>query len=68
MTAAEQSILATFRRFGVGPNTMLCFQTLSSEQQKRGMTGLLKRGFVVKERPKHAYSLTNAGYAASKNA
>jgi hypothetical protein len=68
MTRSEQDILAIFRRFRVGPNKMLCFNSFVDEKFLAAMDLLIKHQLVVKDRPKHAYYLTQAGYDASLSA
>ncbi len=68
MTRAERDILAVFRRFRVGPNKMLCLNCFVDEKFLAAMELLIKHKFVVKDRPKHAYYLTRAGYDASLSA
>lgn len=68
MTRAEQDILAIFRRFRVGPNKMLCLNSFVNENFLAAMDQLIKHELVVKDRPKHAYYLTQAGYDASLSA
>lgn len=65
MTQAERQILAIFRRFRVGPNKMLCMNTFVNDEFLAAMEKLIKRKLVVKDRPKHAYYLTHAGYGAT---
>jgi hypothetical protein len=65
MTHAEQDILAIFRRFRVGPNKMLCLNNFVNDDFLAAMERLIKHKLVVKDRPKHAYYLTRAGYDAS---
>ena len=69
MTKSESSILAFFRRFDVGPEEMLFFNTAYSKTHdndfKSAMRSLIRKGMVMKDRPAHAYSLTMTGYRAS---
>lgn len=66
MTSAERAILGMFRQYDVGPNQMLCFNSKLGDKYQKAMRVLLDKGLVVKDRPKHAYSLTLAGYEASR--
>lgn len=69
MTQAEQTIMQYFRRYRIDTGEMLFFNTAptSTSAHFRGaMDSLIRRGLVVKERPKHAYSLTEQGFAASQ--
>ena len=65
MTPAELKILAIFRRFRVGPHKMLCMSHFINEEFLAAMERLIKRKWVIKDRPAHAYYLTRAGYDAS---
>jgi DNA-binding IclR family transcriptional regulator len=71
MNAAEWSILDLFRRYLVRPSEMLfcnagnCRITDSSFHS--AMLRLVQRGLVVKERPRCAYSLTEAGYRLARS-
>ena len=65
MTRSEQDILAIFRRFRVGPNKMLCLNSFVDDKFLATMDEMVKNKLVVKDRPKHAYYLTEEGYEAS---
>ena len=69
MTPAETSILVFFRRYGARPTQMLFFNPndckMSPAPFRNAMESLMRQGFVVKERPKLAYSLTRDGYELS---
>jgi hypothetical protein len=72
MSASEINILRQFRRFQIRPAQMMFFP---SGQGKTGgreftmaMNSLIKRGLVLPERHKGAYSLTRSGYEASLSA
>jgi hypothetical protein len=65
MTRSERDILAIFRRFRVGPNKMLCLNSFVDDKFLATMDELVKNKLVVKDRPKHAYYLTEEGYEAS---
>jgi len=65
MTRSERDILAIFRRFRVGPNKMLCLNNFVNDNFLTTMDTLVKNKLVVKDRPKHAYYLTEEGYEAS---
>ena len=69
MNTAETAILAFFRRFEARPAEMLFINPQQSKDQsakfRTAMQSLIDKGFVTKERPKQAYSLTVAGYRAS---
>lgn len=66
---SEAAILTFFRRFNAGPNQMLFFNSGFAKSHSRqflsAMQSLVDRGYVVKERPREAYSLTSMGYQAS---
>ncbi len=69
MTSDEFSVLALFRQYDTDPYQMLFFGSnnckLSEDQLLRAMRSLIDRGFVAKERPQRAYSLTPNGYRIS---
>ena len=66
MTPNECAILTFFRQYDIGPSQMLFFNPgdckLGAGSFRTGMESLMKRGLVVKERHKLAYSLTRPGY------
>jgi hypothetical protein len=70
MTAAEWRILGLFRRYRVRPAEMLFVNFRDCRVTARGfvyaMRRLMAHGFVVKEHPRQAYSLTRAGYEMSR--
>ncbi len=70
MTAAEWRILSLFRRYRVGPAEMLFVNSRDCRVTAEGFVSAMRRlidnGLVVKEHPKQAYSLTRAGYEASR--
>lgn len=65
MTQAERNVLSIFRRFRVGPYKMLCLNNFVDDKFLAAMDRLVEHKLVVKDRPKYAYYLTRAGYAAS---
>ena len=69
MTASECSIMVFFHRYEIGPHQMLFFNPgdckLAESRFREAMQSLMIRGLVIKERPKHAYSLTRPGYDLS---
>ena len=69
MTKAERDIMRHFRKYRVGVNEMLCFDTnpskTNSSEFQVAMTSLIESGLVVRERRRHAYSLTPEGFATS---
>ncbi|HEV2968492.1 MAG TPA: hypothetical protein VGY55_00795 [Pirellulales bacterium] len=69
MNPTESAILGFFDIYRAGPGQMVFFQPgackLPVERFKAGMESLIERQLVVKERPKHAYSLTHRGYQHS---
>ena len=70
MTVAEWRILSLFRRYHVGPAEMLFVNSrdcrVTAEGFVSAMRRLIENGLIVKEHPKQAYSLTQAGYTASR--
>ena len=72
MNEAEKQIMRYFRQYHIGANEMLFFNTNSSNTPSPkfylAMESLIKNGFVVRERRRNAYSLTDAGVAASMSA
>jgi hypothetical protein len=72
MTQTERDILRHFRQYHIGVNEMLCFNTTMSNSNspkfQSAMTALIRGGMVVKERHRHAYSLTPEGFTLSMSA
>jgi hypothetical protein len=66
LTSPEQRVLRTFQQFLMTPGQMLCFYGPNLEQNKDTLEGLTDRDFLVKEKFKGGYSLTDAGFAAMK--
>ncbi len=70
MSVVEKAILKLFQRYEVGPAEMLFVDfrecRLSATDFSMGMSRLIDKGLVVKERPSQAYSLTRAGYKISR--
>ena len=71
MNAAEYSILDFFGRYLVRPSEMLfCCPNDCRITDKRfhsAMLRLVEKGLVIKERPRQAYSLTEAGYRLARS-
>jgi predicted transcriptional regulator len=69
MTKAEKDIMRHFRQYHIGVNEMLCFTTTlakaNSTEFQNAMSSLIRNGLVIKERHRHAYSLTHEGFTAS---
>lgn len=71
MTHDEQAIMSIFRQYDIGPRQMLFINNVGTVARldvrgfQSAMQKLIDRGFVVKDRPKHAYCLTHDGYRAS---
>ena len=72
MTATELRILRVFRSYQVGPAEMLFLSSgdcrVSASSFLPAMRRLIDKGMIVKERPEHAYSLTEAGYEMARSA
>ncbi len=72
MTKTERDILRHFRQYRIGINEMLCFNTTmansNSPKFQSAMSSLIRDGLVVKERHRHAYSLTPHGFTTSMSA
>jgi hypothetical protein len=72
MTKTERDIMRHFRQYHIGVNEMLCFNTTmansNSPKFQSAMTALIRTGMVVKERHRHAYSLTPDGFTLSMSA
>ena len=64
LSTAEQRVMRTFRRFLMNPGQMLCFSGPDLKQNATTLTRLTDRAFLVKEKFKGGYSLTQTGYAA----
>ncbi len=69
MTPSECAILNFFRRYDIGPAEMLFFNPfdfkLPMAPFNTAIESLVRRGLIVKERHKLAYSLTPHGYDVS---
>jgi hypothetical protein len=69
VTKAEQDIMRHFRQYHVGVNEMLFFNTASAQSNsprfQLAMASLIRSGLVIRERRRHAYSLTDSGFVAS---
>jgi hypothetical protein len=69
MTPSECAILTFFRRFDIGPDEMMFVNPgdckIAQSPFRTAMQSLIGRGFIVKERPARAYSLTHNGYQHS---
>ena len=71
MNAAECSILDFFGRYLVGPSEMLfcCANDcrITDRRFRSAMLSLVEKGLMIKERPRQAYSLTEAGYRVARS-
>ena len=69
MQETEKAIMRHFRQYQIGVNEMLCFDTTMSRSNSSdfqlAMASLIRDGLVIKERHRHAYSLTHEGFTAS---
>lgn len=69
MNPSECAILTFFRRYDIGPAEMLFFNPTDCKLPvtpfNNAMESLMRRGLVIKERHKLAYSLTRDGYDLS---
>jgi|GEM_PF-5877104 len=71
MTNGEQAILSFFRRFEMRAEQMLFINNNGAVAKLDGsafdyaMEKLIKQGLVRRDRRKHAYFLTKAGYEAT---
>jgi hypothetical protein len=72
MSKTETAILRLFRSYLARPSEMLFLNSGLAKSHPREFTqalhALIERKFVIKERPRDAYSLTEQGYAASLSA
>ncbi len=70
MTANETAIIFFFRRYQMRASEMLFCNPadckVSPGPFNTAVESLMRQGFLIKERPKHAYSLTKHGYALSR--
>lgn len=60
----ESAVLRIFRSYRVTPNQMLFLNGEVDQRLRASMTRLIEKGFIVRDKPKHAYYLTNTGYEA----
>ncbi len=63
LSTPEQTIMQTFRQFGMTPNKMLCFYGQDLEGKEKALDSLVEKNLLVREKFRGAYSLTSAGYA-----
>jgi hypothetical protein len=70
MNAAEWNILGLFRRYLIRPSEIMFVNAhdcrVAEDHFASAILGLVKKGLLVKERPRQAYSLTHAGYRLSR--
>ena len=66
LSTSERRVLVIFRQYLVSPGQMLCFNGPQLTKYKPALRQLSDKGFVVKEKFKGGYSLTNSGFAAMK--
>jgi hypothetical protein len=64
MSAAQRTVLTTFRQFRMTPGQMLCFSRSDEEAFRAPLSELAEGGFLVTERFQGGYSLTASGFAA----
>jgi hypothetical protein len=69
MTATETDILRHFRQYRIGAHEMLFFTAGLAKSHppkfRSAMASLIEGGYVIEERRRNAYSLTELGYTAS---
>ncbi|QDU58152.1 hypothetical protein [Aeoliella mucimassa] len=58
----EECVLTVFRQFYMTPDKMLCFYGQDLEDKTMALQSLVDRQFLVREKFKGGYSLTEAGY------
>jgi hypothetical protein len=72
MTDQERQILRYFKKYRIGANEMLFFNTnvanSGSPKFNTAMDSLIRNGLVIRERRRNAYSLTDDGFAVSQSA
>jgi len=64
MTDSERAILKVFHQYDVTAHQMLCFDGKVVKRFHSGIRSLIERGWICRDRPKDAFYLTPAGYAA----
>jgi len=62
----ERSVMQNFRKFLITPGQLLCFNGPQLSKFKGAFQRLTDKGFLVKEKFKGSYSLTEAGFEAMK--
>ena len=70
MTDSELEILRYFKRFSTTAGQMLFFQASSRTDPakfQKAMQGLVRRGLVLQEKRRDAYSLTELGYRTTQS-
>lgn len=68
LSPAEHKVLGVFRRYLMTPGKMLCLGNSDLEALKAPLAQLTSKGLLVAERFRGGYSLTEAGFAAMKEA
>ena len=64
LSASEQRVMGTFRRFLITPGQMLCFYGPNLKQNKATLERMTEKKLLVKETFQGGYSLTYAGHTA----
>ena len=68
LSREEHSILSVFRNYLMTPGKMLCFSSSNLEASTVPLAQLTDKGLLVAESFRGGYSLTEAGFAAMKDA
>ena len=66
MIREEEAVLSIFRNYRVTPYQMLFLSAMQDTELQRPMSRLIEKGWVAREKPRHAYHLTPAGYEAMR--
>jgi hypothetical protein len=66
LSPAELDVLCVFRNYLMAPGEMLCFGSSGLESFKVPLAQLTSKGFLIVERFRGGYSLTEMGFAAMK--
>ncbi len=62
LTRSEQRVLSVFRQFLMTPGQMLCFGAQELEAYDATLSEMSRKGLVMAERARGAYSLTKLGF------
>ena len=68
MSKAELVVMSVFRKYLMNAGQMLCFDTAGVQKHRNAMRTLMEKGYLIEERFKGGFSLTNDGFVAMNGA